>query len=365
MSDPILEAIHEERLLINAGAKSRRPVGPLFAELHERMGAALAYGLGGPASGVDVDALRFVGSPLGAMLETLLRARGIGWNSRAEMFSRGITTGDVPALLEGAGNRLLRQGYESYTSGLLRLCARVRSRDFRDVRAIQIDGDLALQEVNEGAFAEGNLSASADTFKVSTFGRVIGLSQNLFTDDDLDAFGNLSSRLGTAAAEFVSGKIAEVLESNPTLSDGVPAFHATHGNLGTPGTLSETTVGELLKLLRAKKGLGGQSIAVEPGALVVPSALELAARKIVAAITPGNSTPPFLVVVEPRLTSPSAYYLLAAPSVAAISYTYPAGAEGPTIEVGARFEFRGVQARVKLDFGAGWSDHRGAVKNAG
>jgi hypothetical protein len=210
------------------------------------------------------------------------------------------------------------------------------------------------------------VKASADTFPIGTFARIFGLSRTLFTDDDLDAFGDLSKRLGTMAAEFTSTKIAAVLESNPTLNDGAAVFSANHANLGAAGALSETTLGELLKLLRAQKGLGGQSIAAEPRALVVPSALELQARKLIAAITPGNAAPPLEVVVEPRLTSATAHYVLAEPStVAAISYSYPAGSEGPTIVLGERPGFLGLAAKVSLDIGAGWSDPRGAAKNAG
>jgi hypothetical protein len=372
MSDPINAAVAAERARTMA-ALSRQPAPSsadrrlaAFEALRDEMSEALAFKMGGPEPESD-GALRVLGMDFQTMVSTLLGFRGERIESHHNLLHRGITSGDVPALFTGAGNRILRRSFESYESGLLRLCERVRSRDFRDVRAIQVDGDVALQELKEGAFTEGSLRASAESFAISTFGRTFALSRTLFTNDDLGAFSDLAERLGRHAAEFVAAKLAALLETNPALGDGVVVFHSTHANLGTTAALSETTLGELLRLMRSQKGLGGQSIAVEPRALVVPSALELAARKIITAITPGNAAPPLEVVVEPRLASATGYYLLAAPStVAAISFTFP-GSEGPTIEVGRPDDISrmGLQARIKMDFGAGWSDHRGAAKNAG
>jgi hypothetical protein len=335
-------------------------------QIRDEMSEALAYGLGGPEPERD-EAIRHVGMPFREMVATLLRLRrghDARWSTTPEMYARGITSSDVPALLQGAGNRLLRKAYESYSGGLLRFCGRIESRDFRDVKAIEVDGDIVLQEVRDGAaFTEGYVKASAETYPISVFGRTFGLSRVLFASDDLEAFANLNARLGTAAAEFVSAKLAALLESNPTMSDSVAVFHASHSNMGTAGALSETTLAELLKLVRSQKGLGGQSIAVVPKALVVPAALEWTARKLLWLLGPQA---PIEVVVEPRLTSLTAFYVLATPeTVAAVQYTYPAGSGGPTIELGRDPDFDGLRAKVALDFGCGFTDFRGAAKNVG
>jgi hypothetical protein len=373
MSDPIQAAIDAERekalRALRAESKLRPPSAAAryaaFERLRDEMGEALAYRLGGPEPEHDA-AIRHVGSSFGEMVSTLLSLRGERLERHHDPLHRGIVSGDVPALLEGAGNRMLRKAYQSFEGGLLGLCERVRTRDLRDVKAIQVDGDVGLVEVKEaGEFTMGSVKASAESYAINGFGRIFGISRNLFESDDLDAFGDMAARLGTMAAEFAAAKVAALLESNPTLSDGVAAFHAGHGNLGTTGALSETTVAELVKLVRSQKGLGGQSIAVRPAALVVPTALEFTARKIVSAITPGNSAPPFEVVVEPRLASATGFYLIADPAtVAAIAFTY-GGGEGPTIAVGQRPGFTGLQAKVAMDFGCGFSDHRGAAKNVG
>jgi hypothetical protein len=364
MTNPIEEAVAAERARsLGFTPKPRQRMRELLEEVRGHMAQGLACRMGGPVPDDALDALRFVGAPFQELLSTLLQLRGVRCDSRSEMLSRAISTGDVSALLTGAGNRVLRKAYESYSSGLLSLCGRVESRDFRDVKAIQVDGDVALQEVKEGVIPAGWVKASADTYTPSTFGRTLAISQAALLEDDLASFSNLASQLGRAAAEFVAGKIAALLETNPTLSDGVAVFHAGHSNLGTGGVLSETTLGELLKLLRAAKGLGGEAVAAVPKALVVPSALEVAARKLVTSL--GNPAP-YEIVVEPRLASATAFYVFSDPAVLpAITYTYPGGNDGPTIDVGNRFNFQGLAAKVLLDFGCGFADPRGVVKNVG
>jgi hypothetical protein len=365
VNDPITEAIQAERAraLARGAAMPRLSRLDALEMIRDEMAEALAYRLGGPEPERD-EAIRYVGMPFPEMVRDLLLLRGERPATRQELISRGITSSDVPALLGGAGNRLLRKAYESYPGGLVKFCGRVRTRDFRDVKLIQVDGDLALQPVTESSpVTDGSLKPSAETFPISTFGRIIGLTRTMFAEDDLGAFAGLAEQLGRMAAEFVSAKLAALLESNPNLSDGVAAFASGHANLGAAGALSESTLAELMKVLRSQKGLGGESIAVVPRALVVPSALEFLARKLVWLLGPSS---PIEVAVEPRLTSATAFYGFADPaSVAGIAYTYPAGAEGPTIELAPRPGFDGLRAKVMLDFGCGFSDFRGVAKNVG
>jgi hypothetical protein len=113
----------------------------------------------------------------------------------------------------------------------------------RDVKAIQIDGDLALRPLTEpGEIAHGSLKTSAETYAISTFARNFRLGHTPWVDDDLGAFADLAAQLGRHAAEFVAGKAATLLETNPNGSDGVAVFASGHANLGAAGALSETDV---------------------------------------------------------------------------------------------------------------------------
>lgn len=372
MSDqnPIREAIEAERTrAIEEWNPARSPLPSTFAlfdAVRGHMAEALAYRMGGPEP-ESTEAFRWVGRPLVRLVEMLLNFRGDlrgGVKGTHNILHRGIVSGDVQALLQNAGNSVLGAAYQT-AGGLVDLCRRASVRDFKDRKSIQVGGDAGLVQVTEaGPYSFGSVSASAQTYKIETFGKVFTISRMVLANDDLGAFADLSARLGRMAAEFTAGKVVSLLESNPALSDGSAVFHAAHKNLGSAGALSETTLAELLKLMRAQKGLGDETIAVVPRALVVPSALELSARKLVASL---GIPAPLEVVVEPRLTSATAHYVFAAPgNVPVIEYVDDvAGSAGPRIEVGTVRDTDGVGVRVTLDLGVGFVDFRGAAKNAG
>ncbi len=112
------------------------------------------------------------------------------------------------------------------------------------------------------------------------------------------------------------------------------------------------------------RGLGGGLIDVTPRFVLVPPELETVAEMVLAEIaaTKTADVNPFSklsLLVEPRLTSPAQWYVVADPASAeGLEYAYLEGAPGPQIETRAGFEVDGVQIRVRLDFGAGWVDHR-------
>ena len=67
-----------------------------------------------------------------------------------------------------------------------------------------------------------------------------------------------------------------------------------------------------------------------------------------------------------HLADASTWYMAADPAALdGIEYVYLAGALGPQIETKARFVVDGMSIKVRLDFGAGWVDHRSMVKNPG
>jgi hypothetical protein len=72
------------------------------------------------------------------------------------------------------------------------------------------------------------------------------------------------------------------------------------------------------------------------------------------------------LVVEPRLSSATRWYVTADPAeIDGLEYAYLSGNEGPQVESRSGWDVDGVEVRVILDFGAGFVDHRGWFMNAG
>lgn len=353
--------------------EGRRPV-PTAVRL---MAQGLAARCGGPAP--ENDARTYVHMRAVDMARSCLELNGLSavGLSPASIVQRALhNTGDFPALLGESGERLLRHGYSTYEGGIKRICRQSTARDFRAKSSLMLGEAPELLKVEEnGEVKRGTMAESKASYSLATYARIFGLTRQALVNDDLDAFGSMTMKLGRAAAEFVAAQLAAKLASNPTLADGIALFHSSHGNLGTNGAISITTLTEALKLMRLQKGLDGVTVIdATPKYLVVPAALEVVARQYVAQInaTKASDVNPFTadldVVVDPRLdaSSATAWYLSAEPGVIdTIEYSYLEGAEGPEIDTRAGFDIEGIEMKVRLDFGCGVLDHRGLFKNAG
>lgn len=158
----------------------------------------------------------------------------------------------------------------------------------------------------------------------------------------------------------------EKIEANPLMSDSVAVFDAVgHGNQKAAGAALADDLAAARRAMRHQTGLSGDLIGVAPRFVLVPAELETAMEKALTEIqaTTTDDANPFsklTLVVEPRLTQATRWYVVADPAlVDGLEYAYLAGAPGPQVETKVGFEVDGVQIKVRLDFGCGWLDHRG------
>ena len=195
-------------------------------------------------------------------------------------------------------------------------------------------------------------------------------------NDDLGAFTDIAARLGQAAASFEAQQLVNLLTANsgagPTMDDGLPFFHASHGNLAATGAvISSTTLSAARLAMRRQKSPTGGVIDVTPAVVVVPPELETNAEQMLSSIqaTKTADTNIFDVlrlVVEPRFTNTTAWYVVAEPArIDGIEYAFLSGAPGPQTESRVGFEVDGIQVKVRLDYGCGAIDHRGWYRNPG
>lgn len=283
------------------------------------------------------------------------------------------STSDFPLILGDTVGRELRRAYQAAPSGVQMLARQTTARDFRAKRALQFGEGPELKKVLEGGeFEHGTIDESAETYSVETFGRIFSISRQALINDDLGAFTQIPTKLGNAARAFEAAQLVAKLVENPNMSDGKAVFHADHGNLASSGAaLSITTLTAARTAMRRQTGLGDQPIDAKPYAVVVPPELETTAEQLLTEIAATNTDDvnPFgklLLAVEPRLTDTDTWYVAADPAtIDGLEYAYLEGAPGPQIETRQGFEVDGVQMKVRLDFGCGWTDYRGWYRNDG
>lgn len=345
------------------------------AIVNDRLGEAL-YARMNPRHQLSDAARPYFGLSLPEIGRDILRrsgqtASGLG---ASDIITRALhTTSDFSIILGDAVNRTLREAYGPVPSGVQTLARSTTARDFRAKHRINLGEFPALEPVSEaGEFTSGTMAETSETYKLRTFGRIIAISRQAMVNDDLGAFADMSARIGRAARAFEAAQLAALLEANPVMSDGENVFDVAHANLGTPTLATPVALGTdgiaaARLAMRRQTGLDGELIDVSPKYLLVPPALETYAERLLAPIHATHTddvnvftAPTLSLVVDARLTSDDRWYLAADPAaVDGIEYAHLEGETGPQIESRNGFEVDGVQVKVRLDFGAGWVDHRG------
>ena len=295
--------------------------------------------------------------------------------SASEITTRALhTTGDFPGILGDTVGRTLRVAYEAAPSGIKDAARQTTARDFRARNSLMMGEAPTLEKVAEnGEYKRGSIAEAKETFKLDTFGRIVGISRQALVNDDLGAFSSLTMRMGVAAAAFEANTLTTLVEANGEMDDGIALFASGHGNDADSDDygLSEDSLSKGRLAMRKQTGLSGELISVVPQFLIVPPELETPAEKLLSAIqaTKTGDVNPFsrlTLLVEPRLTNPAGWYLTAAPATSdGLEYAYLEGAPGPQTESRQGFDTDGLEIKVRLDFGAGFVDHRAWYRNAG
>jgi hypothetical protein len=278
-------------------------------------------------------------------------------------------TSDFPHLLGSAATRVLQQAFEESPPVLKSVARLANLPDFREKSVIRLGGAPSLEKVNEaGEYTYGTVNEAAAGWRLATFGRILALSRQAMVNDDLGAFGQLLQKFGQAASRREAEELVNILLNPPNI-DGAPIFHADRSSL-IDNSLSLAGLGAAVKALRSQKDLDGGLVLQEPASIVVPAALEMQARQLVAQYVPAapDNVQPFRlsVAVEPRLDAASVtgWYLVAG-NQQSLEYGYLDDAQGIQIFQRDGFEVDGLEIKARLDFGTGWVGHVGWVKSSG
>lgn len=300
--------------------------------------------------------------------------------SRDEIATRALhSTSDFPEVLSAVANKTLRQAYEAYPRTFIPFCRQVLATDFKAMQRVQIGEAPQLLKVGEGGeFKRGTIAESKESYRIETYGRVVGITRQVLINDDLDAFTRIPAMYGTAIATLESDVVWGIVTANANMADGVPLFHATHKNLASPaGVPRVTAIGDGRTAMAKQTGLDKKTVLnIRPAYLLVPAALELAAEQIIAQnLVPaktGDVVPQSIrtltPIAEPRLdvASATAWYLAANPAqIDTIEFAYLEGQQGAYIETRNGFDVDGVEIKCRLDFGAKAIDWRGLFRNPG
>lgn len=341
----------------------------------ERMGEAL-YCRANPGTEPSPAAREFISMSLSQIAAECLQYRGFsvrGVPAQAIITRALHTTSDFSLTLGDAAGRALKAEYQAAPRGLAQLATTVTASDFRARTLIDIAGDtISLEKVHEaGEYKYATIKEGSNSVRLETFGRIFAISRQAIVNDDLDAFSRLPRVLARSAIAMEDELLASLVESNPTLGDGVALFHSSHGNLaGSGGAISETTLAAGRLAMRLQTGLNGGALGLAPAYLVVAPAAETLAEKTLTAVQAAqvDDANPFSylrLIVDSRLTGTS-WYLVAAPTAAeALIACHLEGNEAPVVESRQGWQIDGLELKVRHDYGCAFTDFRPWYKNGG
>jgi hypothetical protein len=374
------ELVTRGAVSIRSGGRNHNETSLDNPEVFQRAASEALYTRILPSFQPSPQARQFVGmSTIDLARECLHRAGVVTTGlSAPTLVTRALqSSSDYPLLLANTMNKSLRDAYQVAPGGIRRIARESTANDFRAKSRIQFDSSgFQLEATTEtGEFKYGSFVDSAESYSVSTFGKIFTISRQALINDDLNGFGDVTRRMGMQAAEFERQFLVNLLIAQsglgPNMSDGIKLFDAAHGNIATSEALEITALSVARQLMRAQTGPGGGLISVVPAFIVVPAALESVAEQLTHTITPTLTTSvnPFeflTPICEPRLTDQKRWYLAADPALLpCLEFAYLAGAPGPQTETKVGFEVDGVAIKVRLDYGAGFIESRGIVTNAG
>ena len=299
----------------------------------------------------------------------------------AAAFTQG--TSDFPVLLENAMHKTLQASYATAALTWNRFCATGSVSDFRAHNRYRTGSFGSLDAVNElGEFVNKSIpDGEKASITAGTKGNIINLSRTAIINDDLGAFVGLSNMLGRAAARTVEADVYALLALNsgagPTMGDGKALFHADHGNITTGAAITMAALDLDRVAMASQKDVSGNDyLDLRPAVLLVPIGLGGTARSINDAQydpdTANKLQKPNIVnglfrdiVDTPRMTG-TRRYLFADPSEAPVlEVAFLDGNQNPYLELQNGFDVDGARYKVRLDYGVGAIDYRGAVTNAG
>ena len=290
------------------------------------------------------------------------------------------STSDFPIILNTVMHNVLINSYTEAAHTWKSIARTGSVTDFRLWNRIKTAALGTLDAVSEnGEFKTKKLSdGESESLQISTVGNIVNVSRQMVINDDLGAFLNLTSDLGKAAALTIEKAVYAKLLSNPVMSDGIALFHASHGNLsGTGSTITTAALDAMRVAMALQMNVGGQDyLDIRPDILLCPTAMGGLAKTVVNSEYDPDATNKLQrpnmafkvvsnIVDTPRLTG-NAWYMLANPNdIPTLEVAFLDGNEQPFIDTEVGFTTDGTQYKVRLDFGVGVVDYRGAQKNVG
>lgn len=350
--------------------------------LVERMGSALSYRIK-PQGQMPEEARDFRHASLLDMARACIEKAGgnvLGMSKR-ELATRAFhVSTDFADLFTSTAERSLLGGYEEEPHAWDQFCSRKDFRDFREVKDVALSASMVPTALREGGeYKARTIQVDSMAAQLGTYAQKILVTREMIVNDDLDALSRVPELLGRGCRTLEQNMVINLITSDAaTAIDSTALFDAGHNNTGS-GALSITSIADGVTAMRKQTDPAGERLNLGPAFLLVPAALELEARQLIAppsyypAGATGADGPNIYagmmnVYVDARFDAASAtqFYLVASPTrVPTIRFGYLEGESGPAIDPIETRDPDGLTLLCRHDFGVSLQDFRGFYRSTG
>ncbi len=305
-------------------------------------------------------------------------------HNREAMVKAALSTMSLPTALGDLANKNLLDAYTE-APATWRSFAAIRSvADFKTNTTIRPSFTGGLEQVAPGGeLKHGTVKEWTASYKIDTYGKLLGIDRRDLINDDLGVFAEASAAMGKAAMRKLNDLVFSVLLANAN-----NFFSAGNGNYisGVDSALNFESLANAIKAMLGQKDEEGNDLDLRPAVLLVPPALETLARALLESeyiqaavnLPTGNSLRNVVKLeVEPRLANTTKFgnlasnahwYLFAPPAATVMVVAFLNGQQNPTIEyqgLEANINTLAAHWRVYHDFGSALVDPRAGVRSKG
>jgi len=311
------------------------------------------------------------------------------------------STVSLPGILSNIANKQMLQSYEDNMGIWPQICSTTDTSDFKQFDSYRLSEAGILEPVGpSGEIKHSSLSEDAFSNRVVNHAKLIGLTEEMITNDDLGAFQQLSRHFGRMSAHAIEQTVIQTLLSAPTAATSSSAVEFFHGDVrgndqpnyleGADSALSTSSLSTAWGLFANQTDREGKPVMLTPSVLLTTTQNAVQARNLYNSATvevtgstdrtrpvnnewhqmfaPAYSAYLHQAAFNGGTAQTTQWYLVAGVTddFAALQVAFLRGQRTPQIE---RFDYDpnmlGATFRARLPFGVAMADARCMVKSKG
>lgn len=296
-----------------------------------------------------------------------------------QLQASGFSTIDISTIISNVANKFIMRGWNMVDQTCLQVAKIQSVRDFKTATTVSLTDSVIYEKIGaDGEIKHGTLGELSYTVRAETYARMLAITRQDIINDDLGALTDVPMRLGNGAIK----KLNDIFWTEFLGLVGASFFASGNSNINTGvATMTEAGLDATYVIFKNQTNPDGTPLGVEPRIILVPTALEGAALRLMRSenfITGSTTTQGatniwanrFKVLSSPYISNSSytgytsvAWWLLADPNeLPVIAIAALNGRVEPTVDTAdAEFNVLGVQMRGYSDIGVSDQEYRGGV----